>query len=235
MLIVKKKPFIIGTVMAFTFLVVLVLMFLPLLGGRNAFEASDRLFNSIAKASSDHFELLRREAADHRGSSFDAAMTFRSESLAAEVRAMLAKAGVKAEGKGVRVEAVGDLYEVARAVIDDSEAMFHNRGLEIAQKYGSPERQTLLAWWNILKEMQRVFESKGRFQAATFLHDLTVKGVEVAYNFYGVEPENASTSAATLVGTLVFYVLYTLWWGYAILYMFNGLGMEMKAGAKKEV
>jgi hypothetical protein len=35
---------------------------------------------------------------------------------------------------------------------------------------------------------------------------------------------------------LVFYVLYTLWWGYAILYLFAGLGLSMKkAKVKKEV
>jgi hypothetical protein len=30
-------------------------------------------------------------------------------------------------------------------------------------------------------------------------------------------------------------VIYTLWWGVAILYLFEGIGLQMKAGKKKEV
>ena len=83
--------------------------------------------------------------------------------------------------------------------------------------------------------MQKALESKGRFQAAAFLHDVSAKGVEVAYNFYGIEPKEASKNAGILAGSLLFYVVYTLWWGYAILCLFDGVGMEMKAGARKEV
>jgi hypothetical protein len=35
---------------------------------------------------------------------------------------------------------------------------------------------------------------------------------------------------------LIFYVVYSLWWGYAILFLFEGLGLSMKrAKVKKEV
>ena len=71
--------------------------------------------------------------------------------------------------------------------------------------------------------------------AAGFLHDITMRGVEVAYNFYGIEPRTGMGSAPVLAGSLLFYILYTMWWGYAILFLFYGLGMKMKAGAKKEV
>jgi len=60
MLIMRRGRFLTGTVLAATFVVVLILMFLPLIGGRNAFEAADRLFNSLAKGSSNYFEDLRR-------------------------------------------------------------------------------------------------------------------------------------------------------------------------------
>jgi hypothetical protein len=61
------------------------------------------------------------------------------------------------------------------------------------------------------------------------------KGVEVGYNFYGIEPKKASSKAGILSFALIFYVIYTLWWGYAILYLFHGLGLEMKARVKREV
>jgi hypothetical protein len=39
-----------------------------------------------------------------------------------------------------------------------------------------------------------------------------------------------------MTGLLVFYVIYTMWWGFAIFYMFDGIGLTMKkAKVKKEV
>ncbi len=235
MLIVEKKKLLAGAGLAFAFFGVLILMFLPLRGGRNVFETSDRLFNSIAKGSSNHFQDLRREADQYHGSNFEVGIELKSESLAAKARTLLARAGVKAQGNGMQFEVSGNLNYLAGAIIDDSEAMFHNQGEKIVTKYGYPERETLFVWWNILKGMQKALESKGNFEAAALFHDITMRGVEVAYNFYGIEPKKSTAFAGVLTSSLVFYVLYTLWWGYAILFLFHGVGMEMKARSKKEV
>jgi hypothetical protein len=40
--------------------------------------------------------------------------------------------------------------------------------------------------------------------------------------------------AGILSFSLIFYVIYTLWWGIAVLFMFEGIGLEMKKGHKKE-
>jgi len=155
--------------------------------------------------------------------------------LAGTARTLLSKAGLGVDGDGTKLRVSGDLSQLAGAIIDDSEAVFSNKGTATVAKYGQPERETLLAWWSIVKEMQKALESKENFQAAAFLHEVSVKGVEVAYNFYGIEPKEASKNAGILAGSLLFYVVYTLWWGYAILCLFDGVGMEMKAGARKEV
>ena len=45
----------------------------------------------------------------------------------------------------------------------------------------------------------------------------------------------SASIAGMLSGLLVFYVFYTMWWGYAIFYMFEGFGLTMKkAKVKKE-
>jgi hypothetical protein len=63
-----------------------------------------------------------------------------------------------------------------------------------------------------------------------------MKGVEPAYNYYGVPAESVSSKAGVMTALLVFYVVYTMWWGYAIFYMFDGMGLSMKkAKVKKEV
>ena len=38
-----------------------------------------------------------------------------------------------------------------------------------------------------------------------------------------------------LVFALLFYLAYTIWWGYAIMYLFDGLGLQMKKAKKTEV
>ena len=62
------------------------------------------------------------------------------------------------------------------------------------------------------------------------------KAVEPAYNYYGVVAEKVIDKAVIMTGLLVFYVAYTMWWGFAIFYMFDGIGLTMKkAKVKKEV
>jgi hypothetical protein len=235
MLIMRRDRFLTGAVLAATFVVVLILMFLPFFGGRNAFQAADRLFNSMAKGSSNYFEDLRREATERGGSDVQVDIDLKEGNLAGTARTLLSKAGTGVAGEGTRLKVSGDVGQLAMAIIDDSEAVFYNKGSEIAAKYGQPERETLFAWWNILKEMQKALQSEKRFQAAAFLREVSEKSVEVAYNFYGIEPKEASKNAGLLAGALLFYVVYTLWWGYAILCLFDGVGMEMKAGVRKEV
>jgi hypothetical protein len=235
MLIMRKDRFLTGAVLAATFFAVLILMFWPLMGGLNAFEAADRLFNSLAKGSSNSFEALRKAAAERRGSDVQVDIDLKEANLAGTARTLLSKVGLGVAGEGTKLRVSGDLSQLAGAIIDDSEAVFYNKGTATVAKDGQPERETLFAWWNVLKEMQKTLESKEKFQAAAFIHELSVKGVEVSYNFYGIEPKEARRNVAILAGSLSFYVLYTLWWGYAILCFFDGLGMEMKAGSRKEV
>ena len=235
MLIMRGDRFLTGAVLAATFVAVLILMFMPLFGGLNAFEVADRLFNSMAKGSSNYFEDLRTAASERRGSDVQVDIDLKEGTLAGTARTLLSKAGLGVDGDGTKLKVSGDVSQLAGVIIDDSEAVFYNKGTGTVAKYGQPERETLFAWWSILKEMQKALESKGKFQVAAFLHDVSTKGVEVAYNFYGIEPKEASKNAAILAGSLLFYVVYTLWWGYAILCLFDGVGMEMKAGARKEV
>ena len=65
--------------------------------------------------------------------------------------------------------------------------------------------------------------------------DVNKKAVETAYNYFGVEAQKVADKALLMTGLLVFYVIYTMWWGFAIFYIFDGVGLTMtKAKVKKE-
>jgi hypothetical protein len=57
----------------------------------------------------------------------------------------------------------------------------------------------------------------------------------VGYNFSGIAPEKVSSKTITLIVSLVFYVCYTIWWGFSIFFLFEGFGLAMEAGKKEEM
>ena len=235
MWIVNKKSFTVGFVMALGFWVVLAIMFSPVFGGRNAFEAADRLFNSIAKGSSYRIEELREANREYQGAAFQAEITLKDAELAGKAQTLITRAAAGfQEGKGT-FQVRGDLGALLAKALEDADLMFNDRGKEVAAEYGYPEKEALFVWWNVLKEIQKDFQKQQKFREAAHLEEILMKGVEVGYNFYGIEAKKASTNMVMLTGSLAFYILYTLWWGYAILWLFEGLGLQMKASAKKEV
>ena len=235
MIVKNKKQFVWGLTLGVSFAVILVLMFSPIFRGENSLQAADRLFNSIAKGSTYYFPGLLEKNEPYQGTQFEAALKLADEDMARKGAKLLADAGAGSTADGAQVKANGYLGQVVQAALQDSEAMFNNQGKMISEKYGFAEKEVLFVWWQIFKELEKDLKKQKRFKEAALVADAVKKGVEVGYNFYGIEPQKASTKASILSFSLVFYVIYTLWWGYAILFLFEGVGMQMKKGAKKEV
>jgi hypothetical protein len=54
------------------------------------------------------------------------------------------------------------------------------------------------------------------------------KAVELGYNYYEVDPQKIGDKVGIVIFSLVFYVVYTLWYGFAIMFMFEGWGMRLE-------
>lgn len=232
---INRYKLIKGMIMAIIFLGVLVAMFSPLVHGENILEASDRLFNSISKGSTYYIPDLLKKTDAYKGRTFDVAIRLPDNGTASNAATLLSHAGVAIDLSQTELKASGDLGLVLEAALKDSDAMFHNRGKELAGRYGFDEKEALLTWWVTLKELKKSFDKIKWFKEAAFTAVVVKKGVEVGYNFYGIEPEKVSTKAGVLSFSMVFYVVYTMWWGFAILFMFEGIGLKMTAGKKKEI
>lgn len=235
MLIKEKGIFIKSLVLLVTFLVVLVAMFLPLFDGKNALEASDDLFNSIAKGSTYFIPDLLKKSETFKGQNIEVALKFKNKGEAGNAVKVLTIAGMQATADGDQVKAKGDLGQMLGAALKISQAMFHNRDEEITSRYGMDPKEATFTWWLVAKETDKDLKRQKLFKEAAFLGDVVRKGLEVGYNFHQISPQTASSKIGVLTFSLIFYVIYTLWWGIAILWLFEGFGLQMKAGAKKEV
>ena len=78
------------------------------------------------------------------------------------------------------------------------------------------------------------FKKEGKIEDANMVSEVTKKAVEAAYNFYGVEPKKVKDEAGLMTFLLVFYVAYTMWWGFAIFFIFEGIGLSMKKAKEKK-
>lgn len=235
MLIVNKREFIKGVLLAITFLVVLFIMFMPLFGGENALRASDRLFNSISKGSTNFFPDLEKKNKAFEKTTFEVTVKFQRPEVQQQAAKLMAVAGMEATAQGDQLKIKGNLGALGGAAIKDSEAMFNNQDAALQTRYGFSGRHALYTWWTIFKRMDVELKKQGKFKEAAFLDSVVKRGVEVGYNYFGIEPQSASSKAGILTFSLIFYVIYTLWWGIAVLFIFEGFGLEMKAGAKKEM
>jgi hypothetical protein len=55
------------------------------------------------------------------------------------------------------------------------------------------------------------------------------KAVEPAFNYYVIQAQKISDKIGIVFFSLVFYVIYTLWYGYAIMFMAEGWGLELES------
>jgi hypothetical protein len=238
MLVRNKKTMSIGALLGLSFIGVLMLIFSPVFGeGKNGLEYSDALFNKLAKGSSYFIPELTASLKEVQGKDIGGTtIKMENADAASNAAKILTRAHMNVVVKGSELTINGDLAKELGNVLDDSSAMYYNKGSEISQKYGMDEKEVMSIWWGVLKRTAKEFQKTNRVEQSDVILEVMKKGIEPAFNFYNVEPQKVSDKSLTVTGLLLFYILYTMWWGYAIFYLFDGLGLSMtKAKVKQEV
>ncbi len=136
---------------------------------------------------------------------------------------------IRFRSPAARSAVAGDLETMLNACLEDAELMYNNQGAGIAQRYGMHEKAALHGWWLVLGAMEKDFNRQKKFAAAKLADTTKKKTVECAYNYYGIEPQNIKERWAIVLFSLVFYVVYTVWYGYAVMFLFEGLGYRLGA------
>lgn len=236
MLIRDRKHFMLGLVMAISFGCVFAGLFMPWYGnGRCAFEASDALFNSISKGSTHYIGALREQNKAVENTAVTVSLKYSSEEAAKQASLLLATSGEVAHKDPTTLTFTGSLGAMLSEAITDSDTAFYNDESTFMTKYGLLPKLAMYRWWQTLAETEKSLKRQEKFSEAVVVNAVTVRGVEVGYNYFGIEPRKASNSYGILSFALIFYVLYTLWWGYALFFLCEGVGLAMKGGSKKEV
>ena len=140
--------------------------------------------------------------------------------------------GAKVVVNGAQLKIEGDLGVVLKAALEDADIMFKNEGDKIKAKYaeamGTDDlKQMFRQWNNVLPKIDKTFKKEGKIEEAKIVSDVTKKAVETSYNFYGVDAKKVKDEVGLMTFLLVFYVFYTLWWGFAIFFIFEGMGLTM--------
>ena len=129
------------------------------------------------------------------GRTFKVDIKLKTSELGQRTAKVFKTAGAKITGEGAQLEVSGDLGEVLGAAISDSGAMFHNRDSELSAKYGLQGLDVMAAWWNGLKDVNKDLTRQKRFKEAAFVDTVIKRGVEVGYNFFGIEAGSAVSKA----------------------------------------
>lgn len=227
-MIARKKEFTIGLTLLIGFFVVLAIFFSPVFNGQNGLDYLDNLYNSISKGSAYYIPKVREEVKPFAGTAVALTLGMESPEQAKQTAALYAKAGAQASPEGATVKVSGDLAKVLEGCLADSDAMYANDGKKIADKYGFNERQAQYNWWKSLKSAEKDLQGQKKFKEAKVIASVNKKVVETAYNYYRIEPQKIGDQVWLVIGSLVFYVVYTLWYGFAILYLFEGWGMQLE-------
>jgi hypothetical protein len=227
-MIARKKEFSLGLGLLVAFFVVLFIFFSPVFNGHNGLDYLDNLYNSISKGSAYYIPKLKDDAKAFNGSAVEMSFAMANPTQAQQTAQLFMKAGAMVNVSEAKLKVSGDLGKILDNCLADSDALYNNDGKGLTAKYGYNERQALYNWWQAFKGVEKDLNNQKKFKEAKAVANISKKAVETCYNYYTIEPQSIMDRLGVVVFSLVFYVIYTLWYGFAILFMFEGWGMKLE-------
>ncbi|MCB2145826.1 MAG: hypothetical protein KQI81_05075 [Deltaproteobacteria bacterium] len=227
-MIANKPKFMAGLTLMVLFTAVFIAIFLPLFGGKNGLEYLDNLYNSISKGSAYYIDAVRKDVQTLQTPDLTVTLTMKSEVQAQQTVPIFMKTGAQVGQNGAQLIVTGNMIQILNHCLDDAQHMYDNDGAAVSAKYGYAEKMALYNWWSALKAMDFDLKKQKKFNAAKMAELVNKKAVETAYNYYGIEGQNISDRIGVVIFSLIFYVIYTLWYGFGIMYLFEGAGLRLE-------
>jgi hypothetical protein len=227
-MIQDKREFGIGLTLLAAFFVVLGLIFSPLHeGGRNTLDFLDNAFNSISKNAAYFIPGIAEKSRPFDGKEVSMSFTAADTDQATRLEKLIAAAAATVSVDGKTLTVSGDLGRLIASILQDADLMFKNDEAAVRGKYAIEGKRVLYDWHQSLAWMIKDLNRQGKFAEAKILREVQSKALEPAYNYFGVQaiPMSSMVWVATLA--LIGYVIYTIWYGFAILFLFEGWGLKL--------
>ena len=226
-MIAHKKEFFGGLGMLIAFIIVLIIMFSPIFKGQNGLDYLDNLYNSISKGSAYYIPKVKKESDHFKGNSVTVTLTMPSQKQAEQAALLFKAGGAEPIVQEAQLKVNGDLGKILENCLADADAMYHNDGKKVSGKYNHDEKRALYNWWQALNAMEKDLKKQKKFKEAEIVALVVKKAVESSYNYYKIEPQKITERMGIVIFSLLFYVIYTMWYGFAIMFMFEGWGMRL--------
>ena len=227
-MIANKTQFFGGVGLMIGFVIVLIIFFSPVFGGKNGLDYLDNLYNSISKGSAYYIPKVKRQCEPLEGSSVSVTLAMADKTHAQQTAKLFKASDADVVVAGTDLKVTGDLGLILKNCLADADAMYINDGEKVSGKYGYDEKRALFNWWKALKEMEKDLKRQKKFEEAKIVALVVKKAVESSYNYYEIEPQKIGDRYGIVIFSLLFYVIYTIWYGFAIMFMFEGWGMKLE-------
>ena len=247
MLVRNGKAFTRGLLLMASFVAVFIVFFLPVFPGQDGGEKTnglvyaDHLFNTLSKGSANFFDpgLERADSVDKtatkaQGKNVDLEVPFKDAAQQELAMALLKENKFDVTSAEGKLHIKGELYPLLKVVLADSLLTYENKLDDVGKKHNADGRAVMKTWWQTLTNMIKPMQKAGQVEEATVVATTISKAIEPSYNFYGITPLKVKDNIPLVAGFLIFYVIYTMWYGFAIFELFEGIGLTMKKSTVKE-
>ena len=223
----KPRKLYLGFGLIIGFVVVLIFFFLPLYNGKNGLDYLDNLYNSISKGSAYYIPKVKKDAGRFMGNEVSVTLKMADKTQAEQTALLFKSAGTETTVSESTLKVRGDLGKILNHALDDADAMYRNDGKRVSSEYGYDEKRVLYNWWKAFQGMEKDLGKQKKFKEGKIIVLVQQKAVEASYNYYQIAPQSIGERWGTVIFSLLFYVIYTLWYGFSILFMFEGWGLQL--------
>jgi len=229
-----RRKFFLGAAGLASFLIVLAVWLSPVFDGRSGLEWADDFFNQLSKQSAYYLPELCNQASALQGRIVAVSWPAGDAAEASRAARVLSSAGGQATADQAQVRLKGDAGALAQALLADAEQVFGGDTAALECRYGLGAKEVLYAWWTAFGAIYKQFIREGDRPASDFASAMRTRVCEPVYNFAGIEPLAVLSAPGRLAFLLAFYLGYTVWYGFSILYLFEGLGIVLRKREKRE-
>lgn len=231
MLIRHKKPFLRGILLLASFVAAAIVMMLPIFHSSTSskltcLQYADTVFNSLSKGSSYFIPQVLDKISGMRGHAVSLEVRIANPETAGLAVTELQAAGAKADFNSGTVRFSGDLGAILQSATQDAASLYANNGDAVSSRYaGAPPLEAAQAWWRLLNPCIRELQKQHDMPAAKAVEAVVRRAIEPGNNFYGITTANVANHIALVCCMLAFYVLYAIWYGFALYLIFEGMGL----------